>query len=55
MSKGLTVLLVVVAVLGVSGSAFAAVPNPVPEPISSTLFLLGAGAFGLKMVRRKKA
>lgn len=27
---------------------------PVPEPISSTLFLLGAGAFGLRRFRRKK-
>jgi len=28
--------------------------KPVPEPISSSLFLLGAGAFGLKVLRRKK-
>ena len=29
--------------------------TPVPEPISSTLFLLGAGALGLRKFRRKKA
>ncbi len=29
--------------------------TPVPEPISSALFLLGAGAFGLKIARKKKA
>ena len=28
--------------------------RPVPEPISSALFLFGAGAFGLKKFRRKK-
>lgn len=27
----------------------------VPEPISSSLFILGAGAFGLRIFRRKKA
>lgn len=30
------------------------VAPPVPEPISSTLFLLGAGAFGLKKFRNRK-
>jgi hypothetical protein len=28
---------------------------PVPEPISTSLFLLGSGAMGLKLFRRKKA
>jgi hypothetical protein len=32
-----------------------AVTPPVPEPISTTLFLLGGGAMGLKLFRRKKA
>jgi len=31
------------------------VSKPVPEPISSALFLLGAGALGLRKFRRKKA
>ncbi len=30
-----------------------ATTTPVPEPISSALFLLGAGAFGLRLRRRK--
>lgn len=30
------------------------VAPPVPEPISSALFLLGAGALGIKLYRRKK-
>ncbi len=34
-------------------SFFNRVTAPVPEPISSTLFLLGAGAFGLRLRRRK--
>lgn len=34
-------------------SYFNRVTAPVPEPISSTLFLLGAGAFGLRLRRRK--
>jgi len=34
---------------------FQRVNVPVPEPISSSLFLLGAGALGLKMFRKRKA
>lgn len=33
---------------------FERVTKPVPEPISTTLFLLGGGAMGLRIFRRKK-